>query len=111
MAAVRDLVPSPGAPETGATMVVTGPFVARAVGAGAAVSGALAPGAGPDATGGGEPPPDMLAAICGAIWTARPCSAALFTPLQGSAPERPAMSCSPETRPTRWPLLSVISRM
>src|SRR5262245_25837109 len=111
MAAVRDFVPSPGAPETGATMVVTGPFAARGAGAGAAASGALALGAGPDATGGGEPPPGMLAAICGAILTARARSAALFTPLQGSAPARPAMSCSPETRPTRWPLLSVMSRM
>src|SRR5262245_14955591 len=112
MAAVRDFVPSPGAPETGATMVVTGPFAARGAGMGAAVSGALGFGAGPDATGGGEPPPpDMLAAICGAILTARLCSEALFTPLQGSAPDRTAMSCSPETRPTRWPLLSVMSRM
>src|SRR6476620_11261549 len=30
----------------------------------------------------------MLAAICGAIIAARLCSAALFTPLHGSAPER-----------------------
>jgi len=75
------------------------------------LTGALALGAGPDATGGGEPPPDRLAAIWGAILTARPCSAALSTPLQGSAPERPAMSCSPETRPTRWPLVSVMSKI
>src|SRR6476469_5190536 len=98
-------------------MVVTGPFAVRA--AGAAGGGAPAPalgagpglGAGPDAAGGGEPPPDMLAAISGAILAARLRIAAVSTPLHGSAPERPAMSCSPETRPTRWPLVSVMSKI
>src|SRR6187431_732491 len=120
MAAVRDFMPSPGAPETGETMAVTGPFATRGGGAAAVAAGGLAaalgaaPGAGggSEATGGGAArPPDKVAAISGAILAARLRIAALSTPLHGSAPERPGTSCSPETRPTRPPLESLMSRI
>ena len=60
---------------------------------------------------GAEPPPDRLARTWDVVLAAMLWSAALSTPLQGSAPERLVMTSSPETLATRWPLASDTSQI
>src|SRR5690606_4188772 len=110
-AVASDLLPSPGAPDTGATTTPEG-LGAGAGFAVAAVAGVVV-AAGAAATGGGLAlrPPGRSAASCEVVLLAILRITLSSTPRQGLPLVPRETVSSPETRVTRVPLASVTSQM